>query len=57
MVDPRDGNFFIIKVVFENYYELDNKCMLRSSSLRFLSFNNSWPAFYVTFLATCCLKH
>lgn len=26
MADPRDGNsfFFITKVVFENYYELDN---------------------------------
>lgn len=52
MVDPRDGNSFITKVVFANCYEIVSESSLRRLSLRFLSFNNNWPAFYETSLTS-----
>lgn len=49
MVDPRDGNSFITKVLYlQTVYEIVSESSLRRSSLRSLPFNNNWPAFYDT---------
>lgn len=45
------------KLYLQTVYEIVSESSLRRSSLRFLSFNNNWPAFYETSLTPCSLKN